>query len=187
MIDEVDDDPRFVTFAGSTRVGGGTLAEAAAAAKRATEGDGGASVLVFDAVSGAVRDLDLRGHEAEVVARYASSASARRGRPKLGVTAREVTLLPRHWDWLAAQPGGASVALRKLVEAARKQDEPASDDRVRREAAYRFMAAMAGDRPGFEEAARALFAGERDRLAWFSRAWPADVRGQLFRYLDGER
>jgi hypothetical protein len=97
-----------------------------------------------------------------------------------------VTLLPRHWDWLAAQPGGASVALRKLVEAARKQGDRADTGRARRDAAYRFMSAMAGDRPGFEEAARALFADDRDRLAWLSRDWPADIRRQLFRCLGGD-
>jgi hypothetical protein len=180
-----EDTERFVTFAGEACVGGGTLAEAALAARRALDGDEGATVLVFDARTGAVRDLDLRGNEAEVAARHAS-VQAGRGRPKLGVIPREVTLLPRHWDWLAAQPGGASVALRKLVEAASKQDDRAVAERARREAAYRFMSAMAGDRPGFEEAARALFAGDRDRLAWLSRGWPADIRRQVFRCLAGE-
>jgi hypothetical protein len=88
--------------------------------------------------------------------------------------AREVTLLPRHWDWLATQPGGASVALRKLVEAARGAGE--GRDRASRDAAYRFMSAMAGDLPGFEEATRALFAGETERLRDLVAEWPADIR-----------
>ena len=98
------------------------------------------------------------------------------GRPKLGVVAREVTLLPRHWDWLAAQPGGASVALRRLVEDARRVS--ASDDRRRaaQEAAYRFMQAMAGDQPGYEDATRALFAGDVARFEERTAAWPEDVR-----------
>jgi hypothetical protein len=98
------------------------------------------------------------------------------GRPKLGVVAREVTLLPRHWEWLNAQPGGASVALRKLVEEARRQN--GEKDRVRRarETAYRFMAAMAGNYESFEEAARALFAGDRPRFATMIAAWPQDIR-----------
>jgi len=106
------------------------------------------------------------------------------GRPKLGVVAREVTLLPRHWDWLSAQPGGASVALRKLVEDARRTSAP--KDRVRRaqEAAYRFMSAMAGNLPGFEEAARSLFAGNRDRFAAETDAWPADVRDHARKMAD---
>lgn len=98
------------------------------------------------------------------------------GRPKLGVVAREVTLLPRHWEWLNGQPGGASVALRKLVDEARRAND--GKDRVRqaREAAYRFMSVMAGNERGFEEATRALFAGDRERFEEFVASWPADVR-----------
>jgi hypothetical protein len=99
----------------------------------------------------------------------------------LGVVAREVTLLPRHWDWLNGQPGGASVALRKLVEEARRVNE--SKDRARRshEAAYRFMSAMAGNLPGFEEATRALFANDPERLEGLIRVWPKDIRTHLVR------
>jgi hypothetical protein len=98
------------------------------------------------------------------------------GRPKLGVIAREVTLLPRHWDWLGTQPGGASVALRKLVEEARRTNGAKDRRRAAQEAAYRFMSAMAGNLPGFEEATRALFASDRRRLSDLVAAWPADVR-----------
>lgn len=177
-----------VAFAGTARIAAGTLAEAAVAAKRALEAAGGASVLVFDGATGAVVDLDLRGTEADIAARYAPAAppAARRGRPKLGVVAREVTLLPRHWEWLAGQPGGASVALRRLVEAARKADGETGAARARIEAAYRFMSSMAGDLPGFEDAARALFAHDRDRLSHCIRAWPPDIRDQALRYLGAD-
>ncbi len=166
----------------------GTLAEAALAARRALEEDGRASVLVFDGATGAVRDLDLRGSEAEIAARHAppTPPAARRGRPKLGVVAREVTLLPRHWAWLAGQRGGASAALRRLVEEARKADGEAGAARARVEAAYRFMSAMAGDLPGFEEAARALFAGDQDRLGHRMRGWPPDIQDQVLFYLGVE-
>ena len=178
------DSDAFVAFAGDTRIASGALAEVAAAAKRALERDGQTGVLVFDAATGKVRDLDLRGTEAEVRARHAPDLPAvTRGRPKLGVTAREVTLLPRHWDWLAAQPGGASVTLRRLVEAASRTRDPAADLRSRREAAYRFMSAMAGDRPGFEDAARALFSGDDGGLAKASQTWPADIGDQVLEYL----
>ena len=180
----MDVETAFVAFAGERRIASGPLAEVAVAAQQAEAR--GASVLVFDAATGAVRDLDLRGGEAEVRARHAPEpAASRRGRPKLGVTAKEVTLLPRHWDWLAAQPGGASVALRRLVEAASRIEDPAVTARARAEAAYRFMSAMAGDRPGFEEASRALFAGDRRRLVEHSRSWPKDIRAQVLRYLEG--
>jgi hypothetical protein len=101
------------------------------------------------------------------------------GRPKLGVVAREVTLLPRHWEWLASQPGGASVALRKLVEVARRSSEV--KDRVRQAGAvaYRFMSTMAGHEPGFEEASRALFAGDQAGFEALIAAWPVDVQNHL--------
>ena len=90
--------------------------------------------------------------------------------------AREVTLLPRHWEWLNSQPGGASVALRRLVEDARRVRAGADRKRRSQEVAYRFMSAMAGDRPGFEEATRALFASDRDRFTTHTAGWPVDVR-----------
>jgi hypothetical protein len=174
----------FVTFAGTTRVAAGTLCEAALGAKRALDHDGATRALVFDALTGKVVDLDLRGTEAEVIARHTPVVPApARGRPKLGVVAREVTLLPRHWEWLAGQSGGASVALRKLVDAARKREAETGAARVRVEAAYRFMSAMAGDLTGFEDASRDLFAGDwaslRDRI----EGWPPDVLDQVRRLL----
>ena len=99
-----------------------------------------------------------------------------RGRPKLGVTAREVTLLPRHWDWLAAQPGGTSAALRRLVDQARRETAAQTDRKARQASAYAFMSAMAGDLAGYEEAIRALFADDREQVCRHSAAWPADVR-----------
>jgi len=101
------------------------------------------------------------------------------GRPKLGVVAREVTLLPRHWDWLNRQPGGASVALRRLVQEASRVNADRDAVRASREATYRFMTAIAGALPGFEEATRALFAGERNRFEGLIDAWPVDLRSHL--------
>ena len=175
----------FTVFAHATRIATGSLSEAALAAKRSLNRDPATTVLVFDGETGKVRDLDLRGTDAEITIRYAATAPApTRGRPRLGVVAREVTLLPRHWDWLAQQPGGASVALRKLVEQALKTAGPQDAGRLRVEAAYRFMSALAGDLPDFEEASRALFAGDgpalRDRIS----AWPRDIQDQVLRYLE---
>ena len=174
--------PRYVAFHGATRLCAGPLPEVALAVKRAVEADG-AAITVLDGATGRVVDLGLHGTDADVAARYAPKAeeAPRRGRPKLGVVAREVTLLPRHWDWLAAQPGGASVALRKLVETARKAET--SGQRSRIDVAYRFMSTLAGDLPDFEEASRALFAGDDDRLDSLMRPWPADVRDEVRRAL----
>ena len=127
-------------------------------------------VLIFNDRTGHQVDLNLSGTDEEVAARHApvpeeAVASASdgappeaprgRGRPKLGVVPREVTLLPRHWDWLAAQPGGASVALRwSNRRAATTKSATASANG--REAAYLFMCSLAGNLPGFEEATRAV-------------------------------
>ncbi len=110
-----------------------------------------------------------------------------RGRPKLGVVAREVTLLPRHWEWLSRQSGGASVALRKLVQAAMKAAAPADAANARIQAAYAFMTVMAADQAHFEEASRALFSDDRNTLAVLTEDWPKDVRGHLLRLTSPEQ
>ena len=176
-MDDADDAPTFTVFAGDRRLTHGDLVMAALAAKAASEA--GDSVLVFDDASARPRDLDLRGSEAEVRARMlAPPPPVKRGpgRPKLGVSAREVTLLPRHWDWLASQPGGASAAIRRLVDEARRTPSPAARIRQGRELAYRFITTMAGNREHYEEAVRALFAGDGARFGELIAGWPADVR-----------
>lgn len=142
------------------------------------------TLLVFDDASSLPVEFDLRGSAETVLARLQDEPPAPSrgpGRPKLGVTAREVTLLPRHWDWLAAQPGGASAALRRLVEQARRGGE--DKDRARRagEAVDRFMQAMTGDMPSHEEASRAFWRGEHTTFAALIAAWPDDVRDYLQR------
>lgn len=166
----------WTLFAGEQRLAGGAPAEVAVAAQAAMQADHEGPVLVFDDITGRVVDLDLRGSTTEVAARYAPRIAPRpRGRPKLGVVAREITLLPRHWEWLGAQPGGASVALRKLVDQARRDEGGEADRKARQEAAYRFMSSMAGDLPGYEEAIRALFADDRQAFEARIGEWPADV------------
>jgi len=136
-----------------------------------------APALVRDA-SGTVVNIDLEKLPGTTVLYDARNPESRGpGRPKLGVTAREVTLLPRHWEWLAAQPGGASVALRKLVEAASR--DPRAERMAARDAAYRFASAMGGDEAGFEEAMRALYAGKRKKFHRQLETWPPDVRAHL--------
>ena len=156
-------------FVGARRFAVGALADVARAAREA--GEAASPLLVFDDATGRVIDLDLRAIPAEAPVEPPS-----RGRPRLGVVAREVTLLPRHWEFLAAQPGGASVALRKLVEMASRNDVETGRRRRAQEAAYRFATAMAGDAPGYESAMRALFAGDKDGFADHSAGWAEDVR-----------
>ncbi|UZF94225.1 DUF2239 family protein [Bosea sp. NBC_00550] len=179
-------------FRGSSRLASGSLLDVALAVKAALAADPTASILTFDDATGKVVDLDLRGSDIEIAARLggklpeASSEAPRgRGRPKLGVVAREVTLLPRHWDWLSQQPGGASQVLRRLVDDARRNDGGRSQARAAQAAAYAFMSAMAGDREGFEEASRALFAGDGQRFAEHSRTWPEDIRTHAEKLMTG--
>ena len=131
-------------------------------------------ILVFDDRTGRQIDFDLRGSDQEIVERLRGARP--RGRPKLGVVAREVTLLPRHWDWLAAQPEGASATIRRLIDAARAQAGSAGDARQAQAAADRFMMAVLGNQPGWEEASRALYAGDGLRFHDLTEPWPADVR-----------
>lgn len=183
------DDPNtlYTAFQGPRLLASGPLDEVALAVARASER--GQQPLVFSDATGSQVDLDLRGSEDEIRARHrprpatpaAVPAPRGRGRPRLGVVAREVTLLPEQWEWLSAQPGGASVALRKLVQQARRSGTDRQRLRQAQERSYKVMVALAGDRPGFEEAARALFAGDLQALAARAERWPRDIREHVLR------
>jgi hypothetical protein len=168
----IDADLNVAVFSGARRIAQGPLRSVMAAAKAAS--DAGEPFLVLDDSTARAVDLDLRGDVHDALARLPEPQARGRGRPRLGVVAREVTLLPRHWEWLASQPGGASVALRKLVEAAARS--PVAEKRKSQEVAYRAMSTLAGDLAGFEEAARALFAADRARFVGQTQDWPPDVR-----------
>jgi hypothetical protein len=179
----------YSAFAGPKLLASGPLAEVAVAVKIAT-GVITDPVIIFDNATGKSLDVDLRGSHREIVARLQPPATEEpetpaeprgRGRPKLGVIAREITLLPRHWDWLASQPGGASVALRKLVDEARRANGDRDRSRAARDAAYHFMSTMAGNLPDFEEASRALFAADRRKFGELIAGWPVDIRDHVVR------
>ncbi|SFW26188.1 DUF2239 family protein [Luteibacter sp. UNCMF366Tsu5.1] len=199
--------PTCTAFTGQRVLSSGLLPEVALAVRRC---EGIDPVLVFEDATGRLVDLDLRGSDAEIVdrlsqpqqtyrGRYAPNPDATldvatsddtpnvktRGRPKLGVVAREVTLLPKQWEWLADQPGGASATLRRLVDDARKGANPRQQKRAAQDAAYRFMQAIAGDLPGYEEATRALFADDTLRLEEHMAAWPDDIRDYALRLACG--
>jgi hypothetical protein len=186
-------DAAYIAFEGDRHVASGDLRAVARAAKQVLYRRSEASVAIFDSRSSAPVELDLRGSLDDVLARLPDVSSAPDadgvapvaprgpGRPKLGVVAREITLLPRHWDWLARQPGGASVAIRKLVEQARRAGGDADRIRETREAAYRFMSVMAGNRPHYEDAIRALFAPDPAGFERLIAQWPADIRDHAAR------
>jgi uncharacterized protein len=190
---------RCTAFEGSRRIASGELSKVALKTKKIIDRGEQAPVLIFDDVTSEQIEVDFRGTAEEVLERLEETSSEGAaadpadpegemprgpGRPPLGVVGREVTLLPRHWDWLNRQPGGASVALRKLVEEAIHVHK--SRDRVRQsqEAAYRFMSTMAGNLPGFEEATRALFTREQERFVVLIRGWPKDIRKHLLRLVE---
>jgi len=164
-----------IAFQGARRIAQGPLVEVALAVKPFVDRQHWTPILIFDAQSSQVVEVDFRG-EPEEVARRLAEPPRGPGRPKLGVVPREVTLLPRHWEWLNSQPGGASVALRKLVDEARRANEEKDRAREARESTYRFTCAMAGNEAGFEEATRALFAGNQVGFEAYSATWPPDVR-----------
>jgi hypothetical protein len=175
-------------FADGRILASGDAATVALAVK-AAQADGRQGILILEDATGREIDFDLRGSDDDVRARHAGPAASEperqgRGRPRLGVVAREVTLLPRHWDWLAAQPGGASAALRRLVDEARTSRSDEDALRAARDAAYRAMSALAGDRVNFEEASRALYANDLPRLQHLLKDWPDDVAAYILRLSD---
>jgi uncharacterized protein len=182
-------DVATIAFEGDCCLASGDLRSVVRAAKEALDRRKDASILIFDGATSAPIEIDFRGSIADVLARLPEAAGTQAaiedtaqapprgpGRPKLGVVAREVTLLPRHWEWLAQQSGGASVALRRLVDEARRANKDKDRIRQAQEAAYRFMAAMAENKPHVEEVARALFSGDAARFETWTASWPADVR-----------
>jgi uncharacterized protein len=188
----------YIAFDGDRRIASGDLAGVARAAKERLDRRKDTSILVFDAKSSAPVDIDFRGNIADVLARLPQAATAQPvadeneaqpaargpGRPKLGVVAREITLLPRHWDWLAGQSGGASVTLRRLVDEARRGSEHKDRVRYAQTAAYRFVSVMAGNRPNYEDATRALFGGDALRFEKLIADWPADVRSHALQLVE---
>lgn len=179
------DSARTITaFVGSHRVATGPLPAVLRKAKPIVDRGDGEPVLFFEDDTGRQVDFDFSGTADEVVARATPVvAPPGPGRPKLGVVSREVSLLERHWAWLEAQPQGISAALRRLVDEARKLDPEKESARRAIEATSRVMTALAGNRRGFEEASRALFARDQKRFEALIRRWPKDVSAHLRRLL----
>ncbi len=185
----------YTSFCGSRLIASSDLRTTLLRTKQCLDAEVTDTVLIFDDQTGNQIDFDFRGSPDDVLARLSSHplfgsevpAGAPRmgpGRPKLGVVSREVSLLPRHWDWLEQQPQGISAALRRLVDEARKREPAKEQSRMALEAASRFMWVMAGDLPNFEEASRALFAKDWPRLGELMVDWPTDIREHLSRMVD---
>lgn len=172
----------YTAFAGETMIGAGELEEMLPQVKRWVDQSENPMVLIFEDQTGRQVDFALEGTLDEVPMRALPARQpSGPGRPKLGVVSREVTLLPRHWAWLEEQPNGASAALRRLVDQARSNDPGRQRARAAKDATYRFMSAMAGDLPGYEEANRALYAGKREPFEESIQGWPSDIRTHLLK------
>ena len=181
----------YVAFLRHDQIASGDLLTVALETKHHLEATEGPMPLIFEEATGKQIDIDVRGSRADLEQRFAPGETAaeslpaksgKRGRPRLGVTGREVTLLPTHWRWLDGQRGGASAALRRLVDKARRENRQTDRVRESQDRTYRFISAIAGDLAGFEEATRALYSGDSQRFTAETERWPADVRATAIRF-----
>ena len=178
----MEEQPIYTAFVGETLIASGPLESMLPIVKAEFDQNASTLFLIFEDHSGRQVDFDLRGALNQVVARALPARSrSGPGRPKLGVVSREISLLPRHWVWLEQQPNGASAALRRLVDQARKWEPGEQRARLAREAVGRFMTAMAGNLPGYEEANRALYAANRATFEERILNWPRDIRAYIQR------
>lgn len=172
----------FTAFNGDELIARGALLDVALKLKDRLTKNRGMSFFVFDDRTCKTVEVDLRGTKDDLRNRLRDtednkeSPSPGPGRPKLGVICREISLLPRHWDWLNLQPGGASSALRRLVEDAKKRNSPQDRIRMAQEVTYRFMHTMGGNLAGYEEALRSLYSRDRQKFKEHTATWPRDVR-----------
>ncbi len=192
--EKIESQPAHCTaFAGNRRIASGTLSEVALKAKWVIDQGEQGPIIIFDDQTSEPIEVDFRGTSDEITQKLGNRANVTvavaekrgPGRPKLGVVGREVKLLPRYWTWLDGQPGGASVALRKLVEAAKRSNHEKDRARQSREAVHKFMYAMAGNLPGFEEASRAFYRRNQERFDQIAELWPPDVRDHARKLVAG--
>lgn len=191
----MENDRTYTAFAGNRLIASGNLKTMLLRTKECFDRGEADAILIFEDQTGIQIDFDFRGTPDEVLARLSShplfppgeaqsKVQTGPGRPKLGVVCREVSLLPRHWDWLGQQPGGISATLRKIVDESRKSGRGKELARIARDAAGKFMWAMAGNLPDFEEASRALYARDQERFKFVIRDWPEDIRKHLERLVE---
>jgi hypothetical protein len=165
----------------------GTLPEVALKIKRLMGKADNSPIRIFSDATGGTMEFNFQGSEKDVLKRLEifvgeeATDGSGPGRPRLGVVSREVSLLPRHWEWLASQSGGASAVLRRLVEEARKKTSEGNSIKRNQEKAYKFMSVIAGDLPGYEEALRALYRKDQKNFLIHTGGWPHDVKAHTAR------
>ena len=172
----------YTAFEGGKMVSKGALPEVVLKVKRRIGKVENSSILIFSDATGNTLDFNFQGAEKDVLKRLDvfvkedAPESSGPGRPKLGVVSREVSLLPRQWEWLASQSGGASAVLRRLVDEAKKKSSEGNAVKQTQERTYKFMFAVAGDLEGYEEAIRALYKKDRKNFLVRMADWPDDVK-----------
>ncbi len=167
----------YTAFSGTDLLVRGSLSEVLSRTKSLVDEEPSRPVLIFEDGSGRQVDFDFTGTVKEVVDRARPKLPANGpGRPRLGVVSREISLLPRHWEWLESRPEGCSGALRRLVEEAQKRDPEAEHRAQARDAAHKFLWAIAGNYLHFEEVTRALYAGDHECMFSLMVDWPPDIR-----------
>ena len=142
------------------------------------------NLLFFHHGDGRQLDFDLSGSLEDVLSRIQTREPSPvdetpdkpgKGRPRLGVVSKEVTLLPRHWEWLSRQPASASATLRRLVSEASSRENTSS--KAKAERLGTILWTLAGNLEGFEEASRCLHRLDFEGLFGFSDKWPGDLPG----------
>ncbi len=175
-------DRSYTGFLGSRLVASGDILSVAIKIKKSLRLEVKLQVFIFDDLTGDQAEVDFRGDLDQMKTRLQTQVDEQTikksgpGRPRLGVISKEITLLPEHWEWLAIQPGGASVTLRKLIEEAKKKNTQRDQIRQAQDRAYKVMMVLAGDRVGYEEALRALYQGNRQAFQSQIESWPSDIR-----------
>ena len=168
----------FSAYGPTSCIGQGELTDVALAAHRFLRTHPDQSALILQDSTCQIIDLDLSGDEA-LLERKANHYPIRSQAPvpdsKDPITG-EITLLPRHWQWLAEQGGNASATLRRLIDEARRDPKQKADNECRRrqQLTYRFCQALCGDFQGYEDALRALYAADKDSFKTHISTWPAD-------------
>ena len=165
----------------------GFLEDVVLKVKKRLEKSPESQIVIYSDATGKSMDFNFQGSEKEVLKRLevyttpenTTEASSGPGRPKLGVISREVSLLPKHWEWLATQSGGASNTLRKLVEENMKKTSGVLTVKTAQERTYKFMSVEAGDLENYEEALRALYRKDKERFTSEIKTWPRDVQKHI--------
>lgn len=179
-----------IAFSGDIKISSGPILKVAEATKKHLIKKPNSDIQIFDHDTGQFLEVDFRGSLSQVVERMKKSFIIETekirgpGRPKLGVVSKEITLLPKHWDWLNLQANGASGSIRKLIDEAMKRNVAKDELKRSQNSVYKFMTIMAGNYPLYEEALRAFYANDNAKFKYIITNWPKDVRDHLLKMTD---